>query len=96
MNDKTYEEEKAERDAMLVQIRYGAIDRANDVLRDADSTIRVFYGGADWAQRKGMALLMDEITQAQEGLLEVIRAFLNPERGDLQPAYQVRVEKDEP
>lgn len=89
MSEKSYEEEKAERDATFVRVPYGVIDRAYRVLGDADSSIRVFYPSADWAQRKGMQILMDEINEAQEGLLITIRAILNPDREDFQPPHTV-------
>lgn len=86
--NKTYEEEKAERDAMIVQVKYATIENAYHKLQDSSDALRVFYPGADWCRRKGMAALMDEIANAGERLMVVIRAVGNPDREDLQDEYR--------
>lgn len=73
---------------MIVQVKYATIENAYHTLRDARAALDVFYPGADWARRKGMAQLMDEMANAGEGLLVVIRAIGNPDRDDLQEEYK--------
>lgn len=50
--------------------------------------MQVFYPGADWLRRAGMAQLQDKITKAELDLLIVIRAVGNPDREDLQQEYR--------
>jgi hypothetical protein len=63
-----------------VLINLDRLKSIHHVLRDAGEVIRCFYPGANWAERKGMKLAMDEIDRAEEMCLEVIRPTLDLEK----------------
>lgn len=62
-----------------VAIKYENINKIYNTLVDAYRVIQAKYPGANHAERKGMKLMMDEINEAEEMCLEVIRPELNPE-----------------
>lgn len=81
----------SDKEAREVLIKFSDLNSIYHLLGEAGEVIRAFYPGANWAERKGAKLMMEELDQAQEMCLQVIRPVLQEER----EAAQTRAEEGE-
>lgn len=65
-----------ERDKIPITTTYKMMHKLYEVMRDAAECIRAKYPDANWNERKGMKLMMDELDRAGESCLELTRPIV--------------------